>query len=185
VHRARYGKFAFVLFFGFNRSFRLFGLGLLSLSLLVNPVVETRTVSIITGQLPVVRTFRDTVIHLPCNLESVKLHAGNKDGGVLLVLDLGAVANHGTKIVVVDLLLVLHHEVAPPVLSVLALHLVLVNLGGGVELGEGLLKVLHDLVVDLGEAKRRALDALEDGPVGLHVLDDLDGELLLDLWAVG
>lgn len=51
---ARYGKFAFVRFFCFlYRSFRLLGLGLLSLSLLVNPVVETRTVSTIPSQLPV------------------------------------------------------------------------------------------------------------------------------------
>ncbi len=43
------------------------------------------------------------------------------------------------------------------------------------------MQVLEDVGVHLGQAQGRALDALEDGPVSLHVLDDLDGELLLHL----
>lgn len=127
---------------------------------------------------------------LPGNLNSVELHARHyrpcqqvwaihfrfdlhtENSGVLLVLGLGVVADHGAEIVVVNLLLVGHQELAPPILALLALHLVLVDSGGRVELGEVGLEVLVDFVVDLGQAEGRALDHLEDGPVGLHVLDD-------------
>lgn len=97
-----------------------------------------------------------------------------EDGSILLVVNKMAVANHGTKVKVLDRLLVRHHEVSPALLARLALHDVLVDNGGRVELGKRSHQVCVDLVVHLGQAQRRALDALEDGPVGLHVLDDCD-----------
>lgn len=93
-----------------------------------------------------------------------------KDGGVLAVLDLWTRPQHGTEVVVIDLLLVGRHELAPPLLSDLALHLILVNGGGGVELGEVGLEVFEYVVVHLGEAQRGALHLLEDGPVRLKML---------------
>lgn len=81
---------------------------------------------------------------------------------LLAVLKLGVRAQHGAKVVIVDCLLIRHHEVAPPLLARLALHDVLVDRLGGVELGEVALQVLVDLLVESGQTKRRALDFLED-----------------------
>lgn len=105
------------------------------------------------------------------------LHSGKslqltKDGGVLLVLRLRVVPNHGAEIVVVHPLLVRHHELAPPLLAGLALHLVLVDRSGGIEFGESLLEVLVDFIIDLSQSETGALDSFENGPVCLHVLDD-------------
>ena len=108
-----------------------------------------------------------------------------EDGLLLAVLELWVGAQDGAKVVVVDLFLVGHHEVAPLLLALLALHLVLVDCLGGVEVGEVALQVLEDVVVHLGEAQVGALDLFEDGPVRLHLDDGLDGELLLDLRTLG
>ena len=93
---------------------------------------------------------------------------------MLCVLLLGARAQHGAEAVVVDLVLVGHHEVTPPLLSLGALHLGLVYRLGRVELGEVLEKVFVDVVVHLGQAKAASLDLFEDGPVGFEVLDGCD-----------
>lgn len=94
-----------------------------------------------------------------------------EDGGVLLIFNLRTRAQDGAKVVVVDPLVVGHHEFPPPLLSRLALHLILVDGSGGVEVGEILLQVLVDLIVVLGQPQRRALDFAENGPVRLKVLD--------------
>lgn len=101
----------------------------------------------------------------------MKVIDSTKDGFVLAVLKSRVGAQQGAEVEVVNLLLVLVDEVSPALLACLALHLVLVNGGLGVVVGELLLEVLVDFVVDLGEAKLRARDLLEDGPVGGHVLD--------------
>lgn len=88
----------------------------------------------------------------------------------MTILKLGIGPHYGAKVVVVDLLLICHHEVAPPLLAGLALHFVLVDGGGRVELGEVGLQVLVDLVIHLCETQRRALDFLENSPVCGHVL---------------
>ena len=104
-----------------------------------------------------------------------------EDGLFLAVLHVGTGAHHGTKVVVVDALLVGHHELAPSLLASLALHLVLINGLGGVELRKILLEVREDVLVELCQTDFGAWNFLKNSPVDLHVLDDLDGELLLDL----
>lgn len=94
---------------------------------------------------------------------------------MLLVLHLRRRPHDGAKVVVVDALLVGHHELAPPVFARLALELVLVDGRGRVEVGEVLVQVLEDLVVDLGQAQLGAGDFFEDGPVCLEVLDGCGG----------
>lgn len=108
--------------------------------------------------------------HIPRNRDEL-----TENGRVLLIIHLGAISNHGAKVVVVHLLLIRHQELAPSLLAGLALHRVLVDGGTGVELGEVGLEMLVDFVVDLGQAEAGALDSFEDGPVCLHVLDDLRG----------
>lgn len=94
---------------------------------------------------------------------------------MLCVLVLGVGSQYGAETVVVDLVLVGHHELAPPLLPLGALHLVLDNGLGRVEVRKVLAKVFVDVVVYLGQAQGAALDLLEDGPVGLEVLDGCDG----------
>ena len=144
---------------------RLFAL----VSLFVDPVVQALAVAV-----PVSLAFMQPFWskNLPGDLNSVELHAHGEDGAVLGVVCLGARTQHGAEVVVLDGLLVLVDEVAPSLLAGLALHLVLVDCSGGIEVGELLLEVLVDLVVLLGEAQGRALDLLEDVPVCLHVLDN-------------
>lgn len=77
---------------------------------------------------------------------------GTKNGLVLAVFKSRVGAQQCTEVVVVDLLLVLVDEVSPALLACLALHLVLIDGGLGVVVGEFLLEVLVDFVVDLCEA---------------------------------
>ena len=107
---------------------------------------------------------------LPCDFNSVELHAHRKNCAFLAVLHLGARAEHCAEVVVLHLLLVLADELAPPLLALLALHLALVQCGRCVKVGEFLLEVLIDFVIDLGESQFRAGDFFEDLPVRLHVL---------------
>lgn len=77
---------------------------------------------------------------------------GTKDSLVLAVLKGRIGTQQCAKVVVIDLVLVLVDKVSPAVLSCLALHLVLIDGRLGVVVGELLLEVLVDLVVDLGQA---------------------------------
>lgn len=94
---------------------------------------------------------------------------------MLCVLVLGVGAQYGAETVVVDLVLVGHHEFAPPLLSLRALHLVLDYGLGGIEFRKVLAEVFVDIVVYFGQAQGAALDLLEDSPVGLEVLDGCNG----------
>lgn len=94
-----------------------------------------------------------------------------KNSLLTAILKLGVRPQHRSKVELSNLLVILHHKVPPPLLALLALHLILINRLGRVELGERLLEVLVDLVVPARQAERRALDSFEDRPVGLHVLD--------------
>lgn len=86
------------------------------LAALVDPVVESSTVA--------------------SNLNSVEVHAHTEDGGVLVVLLVGASSDDCAKVEVIDLLLELVDPVAPLLLASLALHVILVDSGGGIEVGE-------------------------------------------------
>lgn len=97
-----------------------------------------------------------------------------KDGAVLCVFVLGISSQYGTEAVVVDLVLVGHHELTPPLLSLGALHFVLDDGLGGVELGEVFAEMFVNIVIYLGQAQCAALDFFENGPVGLEVLDGYD-----------
>jgi len=108
--------------------------------------------------------------NLPSDLDGVELHAHRKYSAVLAVLGLCVRAHHGAEVVVLHPRVVFHDEVAPSLLPRLALHLILDNRSCRVPLGEILLEVFVDLVVDLGEAELGAGDLLEDVPVRLHVL---------------
>lgn len=134
------------------------------LGALVDPVVETGTVA--------------------GNLDGVELHANTEDGGVLVVLDIGAGAQDCAEVVVVDLVLELVDPVAPLLLSGLALHLVLVDGTGRVEVGECLHEGCVDLVVHLGQAQLGALDLLQDGPVCHQVLDGYWEEYVSSFWSI-
>lgn len=94
-----------------------------------------------------------------------------EDAAVLCVLVLGVCSQDGSEAVVVDPVVVDHHELAPALLADGALHLVFYYGLGGIEVWEVLDEVLEDLVVDLGQAEGAALDLLEDGPIRLEVLD--------------
>lgn len=153
----------------------LCGLVLLFLCLFIYPVVKAGSVSaqivsvnhqeivptpaaIHTGRFQQHRTACGGLLRASDKMDNTKAHISSpqkptKDGCVLLVIRLGIVSHHGAKVEVVHRLLVLHHEGAPPLLAGLALHLILVDCGSGVELGKGLLEVLVDFVVDLGESQ--------------------------------
>lgn len=78
---------------------------------------------------------------------------GSTENGLVLAVLKGRVgAQQCAEVVVIDLVLVLVDEVSPALLACLALHLVLIDGGLGVVVGEFLLEVLVDFVVDLGEA---------------------------------
>lgn len=79
---------------------------------------------------------------------------------MLFVLKLGVRSHNSSEVVVVNRLLVNHHELPPPVLAALALHLALVDRRGWVEVGEVPLQVLVDLVIVLGQTQQGALDLL-------------------------
>lgn len=72
-----------------------------------------------------------------------------KDGLILTVLPFWVSSQHCTKVVIANLLLVRHHKLPPPLLASLALHLVLIDGGCGVEFREIGLQVLIDLIVEL------------------------------------
>jgi hypothetical protein len=110
------------------------------------------------------------VCRLPCDFNSVELHAHRKNCAFLAVLHLGARAEHCAEVVVLHLLLVLTDELAPSLLAVLALHLVLVQCGGRVEFGKVLLEVFVDFVIDLCESQLGTGYFLEDLPVCFHML---------------
>lgn len=94
-----------------------------------------------------------------------------EDGRVFLIFHLGARPQNGAEIVIVDRLLIGHHEFPPPLLASLTLHLVLVDRDGGVEVGEILLQMLVDVVIVFGQAQGRALDLGQDRPVCFEMLD--------------
>lgn len=90
---------------------------------------------------------------------------------MLCVLVLGVGTQYGAETVIVDGVLVHHHELSPPLLAFGTLHLILYDGLGRVEVGKLLDEVVEDVVVDLGQTEGAALDLLEDGPVRLEVLD--------------
>jgi hypothetical protein len=96
---------------------------------------------------------------------------GTKDSLVLAVLKGRVGTQQCAEVVVVDLVLVLVDKVSPAVLACLALHLVLVDGRLGIVVGEFLLEVLVDFVVDLGQTQLGTGDLFENGPVGGHVLN--------------
>lgn len=168
------------------------GAGLLGL--LVDPVVQTGTVAIDPDQLLVAR-YTLTRGNLPSDLNGVELHAHTccscqsscdssqitslqviltENGVVLIVLLICAAADDGAEVVVLNRVLVLVDEVAPPLLAGLALHVVFDKRGGRVEVGELLHEMHIDRVVNLGQAQLGALDLLEDRPVCHEVLDSCE-----------
>lgn len=100
------------------------------------------------------------------------MHSLTKDSLLLSVLPGRVGTQHGTEVVVIHLAFVCVNEATPPLLAGLALHLILVDGGLQVVVGELFEEMLVDDVVDLREAQLRAGELLEDGPVGCHVLDD-------------
>lgn len=118
----------------------------------------------------------DQIMLAQDHMEMLKTKFGplTKDGAVLCVLVLGVGSQYGTEAIVVDLVLVRHHELAPPLLSLRALHLVLDNGLSRVEFGEVFAEVFVNVVIYLGQAQCAALDFLENGPVGLEVFDGWD-----------
>lgn len=79
---------------------------------------------------------------------------------MLCVLFLGVGSQYGTEAVVVDLVLVGHHELAPPFFSLRTLHLVLNNGLSRVEFGEVFAEMFVNVVIYLGEAQCAALNFL-------------------------
>ena len=94
-----------------------------------------------------------------------------KDRSLLVVFKLGVRAQHGAKVVVVNRFLVLLHPVAPLLLARLALHFLLVEGRGGVEVGKFFLEAVEDFVIHLCQPKLRAWDLLENRPIGHQMFD--------------
>lgn len=94
---------------------------------------------------------------------------------MLCIFVLGVGSQYSAEAVVVDLVFVGHHEFTPLLLSLGALHFVLDDGLGRVEVRESLTEVFVYVVVYLGQAQGAAPDLLEDGPVGLEVFDGCDG----------
>jgi hypothetical protein len=109
-------------------------------------------------------------LSLPSDFDGVELHAHCEYGLVLTILKLGVGPNNGAVVEVVHLLIVGHDELAPSLFARFTLHLLLVNCGFRVEVGELLLEVFVDLIIELGEAQLGAGHFLEDLPVCLDVL---------------
>jgi hypothetical protein len=108
----------------------------------------------------------------PDNFDGVELHADCENGLVLAILEFRVGPDDCAVVVVLDLLLVRHNELAPLLLSVLALHLILVYCGLGIKVWKFRLEVLVDLIVEFGETQLGAGHLLEDLPVCLDVLYD-------------
>jgi hypothetical protein len=135
----------------------------------MDPVVQPLAVAVAVSHAPSPRL---RPANLPNDFNSVELHAHSKYCLVLAVLELGVCSDDCAVVVVVNFLLVCHDELAPSLLSVFALHLFLVYCGLGVEIGEVLLEMFVDFIIELSEAQLRAGHLLEDLPVCLDVLDD-------------
>lgn len=109
--------------------------------LLVYPVVQTPAISM-PDQLT---SMADYPSNIPCDFNGVELHShcydadlsrvpfnGNQDRQTedclpLPILKCRIRSQHGAKVIVVHGFLIFHHEVPPPLLALLALHLVLVD----------------------------------------------------------
>lgn len=81
------------------------------------------------------------------------MEALTENGLILSILPFRIGSDYGAKVVVINLLLICHHELPPPFLARFALHVVFVNCGRRVELGEIFLEVLIYLVVYLSESE--------------------------------
>lgn len=145
-----------------------FGCCLLLLVVLSDPVVQALAVSRDLDGVEL-HSRNYTEVSTPSRFD---IPAHTKDSLILPILRLGVHSQHSTEVIIIDLLLIRHHELAPSLFAGFALHLVLVDGLGDVELGEVGLEMLVDLIVNFCQAQLRALDFLEDGPVGGHVLDD-------------
>lgn len=77
--------------------------------------------------------------------------APTKDCLFLAVFERRICPEDCSKVIIVDLLFVRHHELPPPLLAGLALHFVLIDGFGHVKFGEISLQMLVYLVVDLGK----------------------------------
>lgn len=88
---------------------------------------------------------------------------------MLVVLEFRVRSYNRAEIVVFDFLLILVHEVAPLLLALLALHLVLIDGLRRVEVGEFLLEMFVDFVVDLRQAQLGARRLLKNRPVRLQM----------------
>jgi hypothetical protein len=86
-----------------------------------------------------------------------------------------------TKVIVLHGLLVLRHEASPLLLALFVLHLILVDLGRGIEVRKLAVEVLEDPIIEFREAELTAATALEDVPISLRMDYGFDGELFFDL----
>lgn len=117
-----------------------------------------------------------------------KLHTGHKDGVLLSVVLTGVSAQQGTKVEILNSLLVSVHKLTPALLALLGLHLVLINMGSeiwvGQELGESSNSVVVNLIVLGRKAQFAALALGKNGHVSLGMRNSLDSELLFNVLEV-
>lgn len=76
-----------------------------------------------------------------------------KNSSVLLILELRTGSQNSSEVIIVNLLVVGHHELPPPLLAGLALHLALIDRRGRVEVRKILLQVLVDIVIVFGQSQ--------------------------------
>lgn len=74
-----------------------------------------------------------------------------KDSLLLRVLAFRIRPQHSAKVIIVNPFLIGHHELPPPLLAFLALHIILVYRLRNVNIWKVFLEVLEDFVVDLGK----------------------------------
>ncbi len=120
-----------------------------SIVLLINPVVQAQFISRYLDGIELhPRSYVNQRGSIKHPSESL-----TENGLILPILPFRVGSYYGAKVVVINLLLICHHELPPPFLAGFALHLVFINCSRRVELGEIFLQMLVYFVIQLSESE--------------------------------
>src|SRR4051812_31086381 len=90
---------------------------------------------------------------------------------LLAIFGLWTYAQHSTKVVVCDCVLIFTDELSPLLFACLALHVVLVYWYSRIKIWKFFLEMCVNIVVDFGQLQFGAWDSTEKLPVCHHMLD--------------